>query len=314
MYFVGRRIVITLITLLLVSVLTFCAFSIIPGDRALLALGIEATDEQVEAMRAELGLDRSLPVQYFSWLGGFLSGSLGNSSRFRGASITGLVLERMPVTAVLGALSLAFTLLISIPAVLLSVKREGSFADRLMNTLTAFNISLPGFFLGVLFIWIFGLILRLFTPGNYIHYTEDVGGFLGCLLFPALAIAVPNAAIVIKFLRASVFRELRGDYVRTAQSKGNTRRRALYRHVLKNAVIPAITLLGMIIGEVFSGSIVIEQVFTIPGIGRLLIASITSRDYPLVQTLVVYIAFIVVLANTLVDIVIQLIDPRIRIG
>jgi ABC-type dipeptide/oligopeptide/nickel transport system permease component len=313
-YFAGRRLCITLVTLFLVSILTFAAFSVIPGDRALLALGIEATDEQVAAMRAELGLDRSLPVQYFSWLKGFLSGSLGNSSRFRGASITGLVLERLPVTAALGMISLFFIVLISVPAVLLSVKREGSLSDRLMNTLTAFNISLPGFFLGILFIWIFGLILRFFSPGNYVHYTENPGAFLSYLLFPALAIAIPNAAIVIKFLRASVFRELRSDYVRTAQSKGNTRRRALYRHVLKNAVIPAITLLGMIIGEIFSGSIVIEQVFTIPGIGRLLIASITSRDYPLVQTLVVYIAFIVVAANTLVDIAIQVIDPRIRIG
>jgi ABC-type dipeptide/oligopeptide/nickel transport system permease component len=313
-YFIGRRLCITLITLFLVSLLTFCAFHLIPGDRALLALGIEATDEQVEAMRIEMGLDRSLPVQYLSWVKGFLSGSLGNSSRFRGASISGLVLERLPVTAALGTLSLLFILLISIPAVLLSVKREGSFSDRLMNTLTALNISLPGFFLGVLFIWSFGLMLRFFSPGNYIHYTEDLAGFLGYLLFPALAIAIPNAAIVIKFLRASVFRELRCDYVRTAQSKGNTRRGALYRHVLKNAVIPAITLLGMIIGEIFAGSIVIEQVFTIPGVGRLLFASITSRDYPLVQTLVVYIAFIVILANTLVDIAIQIIDPRIRIG
>jgi ABC-type dipeptide/oligopeptide/nickel transport system permease component len=304
---------ITLATLFLVSILTFCAFAIIPGDRALLALGTEASDEQVAALRVELGLDRSLPAQYLAWLGGFLTGRLGNSARFRGASITGLVMERLPVTAALGALSFLLILLISVPAVLVSVKREGSFSDRLMNTLTAFNISLPGFFLGILFIWIFGLTLRFFSPGAYVPYTENFPAFLGYLLFPALALAIPNAAVVIKFLRASIFRELRSDYVRTALSKGNTRRGALYRHILKNAIIPAITLLGMILAEVFSGSIVIEQVFTIPGIGRLLISSISSRDYPLVQTLVVYIAFIVVLANTLVDIAIQVIDPRIRI-
>jgi ABC-type dipeptide/oligopeptide/nickel transport system permease component len=132
-------------------------------------------------------------------------------------------------------------------------------------------------------------------------------------MFPALAIAIPNAAILVKFLRSGLFREQKSDYVRTAISKGGSRNIVLYRHVLKNAIIPAITLLGMIIGEIFSGSIVIEQVFTIPGIGRLLIASITSRDYPLIQTLVVYIAFIVVFANTLVDIAIQIIDPRIRL-
>jgi ABC-type dipeptide/oligopeptide/nickel transport system permease component len=294
-------------------VFTFAAFNIIPGDSALLALGTEATDEQVAALRAEMGLDRPLPVQYFSWLKNFLTGNLGNSSRFRGASISGMIQERLPVTFSLASIALVFILIISIPTVLLSVKKEGSALDRGMNTLTAVNISFPGFFLAVLFIWIFGLILKLFVPGAYIDYRTTTAGFLGYLVFPALAIAIPNAAILVKFLRASVFQQLRSDYVRTAYSKGNSPRRTLYVHVLKNAIILGVTLLGMIIGEIFSGSIVIEQVFTIPGIGRLLIASITSRDYPMVQTLVVYIAFIVIAANTLVDIAIQSIDPRIRV-
>jgi ABC-type dipeptide/oligopeptide/nickel transport system permease component len=164
----------------------------------------------------------------------------------------------------------------------------------------------------VLFIWIFGLLLRLFTPGAYVPYREDAGAFWAYLIFPALAIATPNAAVVIKFLRGSVFQQLRSDYVRTAYSKGASVHWVLYRHVLKNAVIPALTLLGMIIGDIFSGSIVIEQVFTIPGIGRLIIASVASRDFPMVQTLVVYIACTVVLANTLVDIAVRMIDPRIR--
>ncbi|GHU84989.1 peptide ABC transporter permease [Spirochaetia bacterium] len=312
MSFIGKRLVITLITLFLVSLLTFTAFALIPGDPALLALGIEATSEQVAALRSDMGLDRSFPEQYFSWLGRFLTGNLGNSSRFRGESVSGMILERLPVTFTLAILSLLFIVLISVPAVLLSVKKENGFVDKLVNTFTAINISFPGFFLGILFIWVFGLVLRLFVPGAYIDYRANFGAFLAYLLFPALAIAIPNAAIVIKFLRASVFQQLRAEYVRTAYSKGNTRRRALYRHALKNAIIPAVTLLGMIIGEIFSGSIVIEQVFTIPGIGRLLIASITSRDYTMVQTLVVYIAFMVVLANTLVDIAIRIIDPRIR--
>ncbi|GHT63555.1 peptide ABC transporter permease [Spirochaetia bacterium] len=313
MYFIGRRLIITLITLFLVSVFTFAAFNIIPGDPALLALGTEATDEQVAALRAEMGLDRPLPVQYFAWLKNFLTGNLGNSSRFRGASISGMIKERLPVTFSLASIALGFILIISIPTVLLSVKKEGSALDRSMNTLTAVNISFPGFFLAVLFIWVFGLILKLFVPGAYVDYRTNTAGFLGYLVFPALAIAIPNAAILVKFLRASVFQQLRSDYVRTAYSKGNSPRRTLYIHVLKNAIIPGVTLLGMIIGEIFSGSIVIEQVFTIPGIGRLLIASITSRDYPMVQTLVVYIAFIVIAANTLVDIAIQSIDPRIRV-
>jgi ABC-type dipeptide/oligopeptide/nickel transport system permease component len=178
---------------------------------------------------------------------------------------------------------------------------------------TAVNISFPSFFLAVLFIWIFGILLKLFIPGSYISYSENIPAFLAYLVFPAIAIALPNAAILVKFLRSSISRALRSDYVRTARSKGAGTYTILYRHVLKNAIIPAVTVMGMIVAEVFSGSIVIEQIFAIPGIGRLLIAAISSRDYPLVQTLVIYIAFIVILANTLADIAIRIIDPRIRV-
>ena len=314
MRFIGNRIVITFITLFLVSVLSFGAFHLIPGDAALLALGIEADEEQIARVRSELGLDRSIPVQYFSWLGKFLTGNLGNSARFQGASITGMIQERLPVTVNLALLSLFFILIIAIPVSLLPMKRKPTFLDSLINTLTAVNISMPGFFLGVVFIWIFGLILRLFVPGAYVDYRNDYFSFLAYLIFPALAIALPNAAILVKFLRTSIFREWGKDYARSARSKGASQRQTLNKHVLKNACLPALTILGMIIGDIFTGSVIMEQVFTIPGIGRLLITSITSRDLLMVETLVVYIAFVVILANTLVDIAIQIIDPRIRLG
>ncbi|MDR1930439.1 MAG: ABC transporter permease [Treponema sp.] len=313
MKFVIKRLLITLVTLFLVSVITFGAFHIIPGDPAAVMLGIEATDGQLAALRAEMNLDKSLPVQYGLWLKGFFTGNLGNSVRFRGEPIADMVLERLPVTFSLAVLSMIFTLLAAVPVALLASDKEGSPLDLAINSATTIMISFPGFFLGILLIWIFGVILRFFVPGAYVPYREDFGGFLAYLVFPALAIALPNAAVVVKFLRGSIFRQLRSDYVRTAYSKGNSRGRVLYRHALKNAVIPAVTLIGMITADVFSGSIVIEQVFTIPGIGRLLIASITSRDFSMAQVLVVYIAFVVVLANTLADIAIQIIDPRIRV-
>jgi ABC-type dipeptide/oligopeptide/nickel transport system permease component len=314
MHFIARRLAITLVTLLLASVLTFLAFNVVRGDPASLILGVEATDEQLAALREEMGLNRSLPARYLSWLGNFFTGNLGNSVRFRGEPIADLIMDRLPVTACLASLSLAFIVLLSIPAALIAVRKEGGVLDRLISTITTVNISFPGFFLAVLFIWVFGVIFKLFSPGAYVSYAESPAGFFGGLIFPALAIAIPNAAILVKFLRASILQQLRLDYVRTARSKGASPPRILYRHALKNGVIPALTLLGMIVGDVFSGSIVIEQVFTIPGLGRLLIASISSRDYPLIQTLAVYIAFIVILANTLVDIAIQVIDPRIRIS
>ncbi|MDR0669880.1 MAG: ABC transporter permease [Treponema sp.] len=312
--FLARRLSITLLTLFLVSLLTFLAFALIPGDPALLALGTEASEEQVLALRAEMGLDKGLAERYWTWLGKFLRGDLGNSARFRGASIAGMILERLPVTFSLAALSLGFMLLIAVPAVLVPVKKEGGIADRILNTLTALNISFPGFFLGVLFIWFFGIVLRLFVPGAYVDYRRDPLSFALYLVFPALALALPNAAILVKFLRAHILGQLKLDYVRSALARGAGRRRVLYGHVLKNAAVPGVTLLGMIVGEICAGSIVIEQVFAIPGIGRLLISSITSRDYSLVQTLVVYMAFMVVLANTLADIGIRIIDPRISAG
>ena len=319
MRFIGNRIIITLITLLLVSILSFGAFHLIPGDAALLSLGIEATEEQIAQLRSEWGLDKSIPEQYITWLGNFFTGNLGNSTRFRGETIIGMIQDRLPITFSLAILSLFFILLIAIPVALLPVGlqnpgRKSRFMDFLINSITAVNISMPGFFLGVLFIWIFGLILRIFIPGAYVDYRTDFIGFISYLVFPALAIALPNAAVLIKFLRASIYKEWGSDYVRTARSKGATRKRALHRHVIKNACLPALTIMGMIIGDIFTGSIVMEQVFNIPGIGRLLITSITSRDLIMVETLVVYTAFVIIAANTLVDIAIQIIDPRIRLG
>jgi ABC-type dipeptide/oligopeptide/nickel transport system permease component len=314
MYFIARRLAAALITLILVSILSFLAFQVIRGDPASLILGTEATESRIAALREELGLNRSLPARYFAWLGGLFTGSLGNSVRFRGEPIAGLIRERLPVTACLAALSLAFILILSFPAALIPVKKEGGLLDRAVNILTAVNISFPVFFLAVIFIWVFGVLLKLFVPGAYVSPAASLGGFFACLIFPALAIAVPNAAILVKFLRAAILQQLRLDYVRTARGKGASPRRVLYGHVLKNALIPAVTLLGMITADVFAGSIIIEQVFGIPGVGRLLIAAIGSRDYPMIQTLVVYIAAVVILANTLVDVAIQIIDPRIKVG
>ena len=314
MGFIWKRIVTSLPTMFLVSVLTFGAFRLIPGDAALLSLGLEASAGQLEALRAEMGLDRSFPAQYLSWLKGLFTGSLGYSSRFRGIPVSEMILERLPVTFALAGFSFLLILIIAIPVSLLSVKRENSITDRFVTTLTALNISIPGFFLGVLFIWIFGVLLKFFVPGGYVGYRENPAAFFVYLFFPSLAIALPNAALVVKFLRASIFSEFGSAYARTARSKGGSRSTILRRHVLKNASLPVITLLGMITGDVLSGSIVIEQVFGIPGIGRLLISSISSRDYPMIETIIVYIAFAVILTNTLADISLQIVDPRIRLG
>jgi ABC-type dipeptide/oligopeptide/nickel transport system permease component len=296
----------------LVSVFCFLAFNVIRGDPASLVAGTEASPQRLEFLREEMGLDKNIFSRYANWLSGLFTGRMGNSLRFRGEPIMGLISGRLPVSFALAAFSLFFILVISVPLSLLTIGREGNGIDIAVNFFTAAGVSTPGFFLGLLFIWVFGLTSKLFVPGAYIGYGEDFFGFLRCLFFPSLAVAVPNIAIMVKFLRSSLFQELRSDYARTARGKGAGRLYVLRRHVLKNALIPAVTILGLITAEVFSGSVIIEQVFTIPGIGRLLITAIGSRDYPLIQTLVVFITFIVVAANTLADIAIMIIDPRIR--
>jgi len=307
-----KRLLLSLITLFLVSFLCFLAFSVIRGDPASFLGGTDITPEQLETLRTEMGLDKNVFIRYFDWLINFISGNPGNSYYFRGESISVLILQRLPVTAFLAVLSFLFTILISFLVSVLTVKKEGNAADSIVNIFTAAGISTPGFFLGLLFIFIFGFTFRFFIPGNYVDYNENFMLFLGYLIFPALAIAIPNSAVLIKFLRGSLFAELQKDYVRTARSKGAGRFYFIRNHVLKNACLPAITISGMIIAEIFSGSIIIEQVFSINGMGRLLITAISSRDYPLIQALMVYIAFIVITANTLADVIIMIIDPRIK--
>ena len=311
-YFV-RRILISLFTVFLVSLLCFLCFSVIRGDPAVFLAGTDASAEQLSVIREEMGLNRPVLIRYFDWLFNFIKGNPGYSYSFRGESISSLIAQRLPVTISLAVFSLILILLISVPLSFLTVKRRGGLIDNIINFFTAAGLSTPGFFLGLLFIFIFGLSLKLFIPGLYIDYKENFFQFIGCLFFPALAIAIPNAAILIKFLRTSLFNELHSDYTRTAKSKGLTQSYILRRHVFRNAVLPVISLFAMIIAEVFSGSVIIEQVFTIPGIGRLLITAITSRDYPLIQALIVYLAFLVIIANTLADIIIMIVDPRIRV-
>lgn len=301
-----------LLTLFLVSVLSFLAFNVIPGDPAQLILGTEATPESIAALHEKLGLNGSLPARYGRWASGLLRGDLGTSIQYS-KPVAELIGGRIPVTAALALLSLLLVVVLSVPAGVYAAKKRGSAVGRLLDAAAMLNLSLPGFFLGIVMIWVFGVLLHVFTPGGYVDYRQDFGGFLRYLIFPAVAVALPNAAVAAKFIRNSVSAELRSDYVLTALGKGCGEVRILYRHVLKNAVIPAIALFGMMTAEVFSGSIIVEQVFGLPGVGRLLISSVASRDFPLIESLVVYLAALVVAANFLADLFMQAADPRIRV-
>lgn len=313
MNYLVRKILVLLVTLFLISLLTFAAFHIIPGDPAQLILGTTASAEKLEALRTQLGTNLPLGEQYRNWIVGFLHGDFGTSIRYS-VPVKTLIEGHVTVTLLLGLMVIALTLLVSIPLGIYTAKKRGTWAEQVLGVLNILGLSVPGFFLSILLMWIFGLILHLFTPGAYVSYTEDPAGFFRYMIFPALAIAIPEIATLTRYVQTAMTQELEKDYIRTARGKGAGEHRILYRHALRNAIVAVIPLIGMIIGSILSGSIIVEQVFAVPGIGRLLISSVTARDFPLTQTLVMYIALIIVLTNFAVDLLIQAVDPRIRLS
>lgn len=311
-YFLKKAVILVL-TLFVISFVTFWIFHIVPGDPAAMMLGTSASQEQLDDLREELGLNRPLSKQYIDWITGAVRGDFGKSIMYR-KPVSKLMKGKLSVSLILGGMALALVILIGIPLGVFTAGRKHAVSEQLLNLINILGISVPGFFLSILLIWIFGLMLHWFAPGRFVSMERDAAGFFRSMIFPAIAIAIPQTCILSKYIRTAVIEEVRADYVRTARSKGSTKQRILYVHVLKNAIVSVVPLIGMIVSGIFSGSIVIEQVFGIPGIGRLLIASVTSRDYPMVQALVMYIAVLILLVNFIVDILIQILDPRIRIA
>lgn len=307
-----KKLITLIITVLLISLLTFAAFTVIPGDAAVSKLGTDASAEQVEELREEMGLNDPMPVRYVNWLTSALQGDFGDSYQYSSLTVSDLLSTRLPVTVLLAVMAFLIILLISVPLGIFSALHAGTWIDTLINQVSQVVMAVPAFFLGLLMTYIFGLVLKWFQPGAFVYPSEDFWGCIRYLIFPAFAVALPKTAMVIKFLRNSILSEVNKDYVRTARSKGAGAQRLLYVHVLKNALLPVITFLAMVIAEILAGSIVVEQVFDLPGMGRLLITSISARDYPVVQAIVIYITVVVVVINFIVDILYQFVDPRVR--
>lgn len=301
-----------LITLLCISFLVYLAFDMIPGDAALSALGTDATPESLAALREQLGLDRPFIERYLEWLFAFIRGDYGMSYKYH-MPVADMIVPKLPITVIMAVISFFMMVVIALPIGIYTAKHNGRWADRLIMAINQVVMAVPHFFMGILITYFFGLVLKLFTPGGFISYEKDVAGFFAYIIFPCIAIALPKVAMSVKLLRSSCIEEAKKDYVRTAYSKGNDTNKVLYRHVLKNAMIPVITLWGMTLADMLVGSIVIEQVFNIPGIGRILLTSISYRDYPVVEAIIILIAFVVIVANFCVDVIYQLVDPRISI-
>ena len=304
-----KRVGLLIGTLLLVSMLAFTAFSVIPGDPTTSVLGVEATDEQIATFRARNGLDLPVWQRYWNWLTRFVTGDFGDSFRYD-MTVAELVATRAKVTLVMAGIAFVLIVVISLPLGLIAARHRGGIVDKVVTVVSQITMSVPNFVMGIGLLFLFALVLSWFKP-EYVPIEEDLAGHLRFMVLPALAVALPKSAMTVKLLRGSILGEMGQDYIRTAYSKGNSQGSALWRHVLRNAMIPVVTFLAIAIGDIMAGSIVVEQVFGIPGLGRMLVTSIGNRDHPVVQAIVVLLAAVVVGCNFLADLLYRVMDPRI---
>lgn len=312
MKYAARKVLMMLLTMVIVSFFAFLAFQIIPGDPTTKLLGSDATAEAVAALRAELGLDRPVLVRYGEWMRGVVQGDFGMSYIYH-TPVSALVWAKLPVTALLTAMSFLLIAVVSLPVGVLSAAKNGRASERALSAAGQFLMAVPPFVIGILLTFVCGLVLHWFAPGEFVSPAADFWRAAGYLVYPAVAIALPRTAMTVKMLKSSVAAELDRDYVRTAYSRGNTPTATLYRHVLRNALVPTVAFLAMTAADIAAGSVIVEQVFAIPGLGRLLLSSIANRDFPVVQAIVVILALWVVLMNLTGDLISQRLDPRLRL-
>jgi peptide/nickel transport system permease protein len=311
--FVWRRLRATVPLLFFVSLVVFSLMHALPGDPAVLFLGEEADAETLARFRTRLGFDRPLVVQYGEWLGRALQGDLGRSLRTN-QPVTEAILERLPVTLELLAGALLISLGIAIPLGIISAVKRNSGVDILSTLFALVGFAMPGFWLGIILIYVFALVLRWLPPSGFVPLPAGVPQNLASLILPALTLGTALAALVARQLRSGMLEVLRQDYVRTARAKGLGQGVVVAKHALKNALIPVVTVVGLQVGALLGNAIITETLFALPGVGRLMIDSIFSRDFFVVEGVILFLAVGYVVSNLLVDILYSYLDPRIRLG
>ena len=308
--YVIRRLLQLIPVLFGISVLIFAVMKMIPGDVISGILGVDATPELRAQLEEIYGLDRPYVVQYLDWIGGVLRGDFGESIR-TGEPILPQILTRFKVTAELTILAAIISWIIAIPLGILAAVKRNSMADRFVRVFALLGVSVPNFALSILLILFLSLVFNYFSPLGYVGFFEDPIRNLQIMILPASILGVSIAGSVMRMTRSSVLEVLRQDFVRTVRAKGASERVAIFRHVLRNALIPIITLVGMQIGSLLGGAVIVEQIFSLPGLGQMTLTGINQRDYPVVQGCVLFIAFVYVLVNLVTDLLYSYIDPRI---
>ena len=308
-----KRVIILLATLFLVSGAIFVVLQVLPGDPAQIILGIKASPETLRDLRHKLGLDLPLPVQYMNWIGGVIRGDLGRSITYD-VPITSLIISRLQVTIPLALLSILFAVVFSIPLGVYAAIHRNRPGDYGVMVFSQIGLAIPAFWAGILLILLFAVELRWFSAGGFKSWAETPWGALKSLLLPALSLGLIRAAVLARLTRSCMLEVLGEDYIRTARSKGLTEKGVVYKHAFRNALIPVVTIVGLQMGELLAGAIVIENVFHLPGLGRLVFLAIGQRDLPVVQGVSLLIAFLIVVVNFAVDVIYGIVDPRIRAG
>ena len=310
--YIARRVLLAVPTLLLASLLIFLLLRLIPGDPATIVAGSDATPEQVAAVRRDLGLDQSLVVQYATWLGRVQRGNFG-LSQIGKYPVWDQIARAYPATLELTAVALLLALLLAVPTGLLAALRPRSWVDRAISALNAIAIGIPNFLLGILLILAFALTIPILPVGGRVPVLEDPVAGLKTLVLPAITLAIGVAAVLSRFVRGAMLEVLSEDYVRTARAKGLGESAVVLRHALRNALIPVVTVLGLQIGRLLGGAVIVEAVFAWPGMGRLAVQAILTRDYTIVQATLLLLVTAFVVINLLVDIAYGFIDPRVRV-
>ena len=309
--FALHRLVSLLASLILASLVVFAAVEIVPGDPARFMLGINAQPDTVAALRAELGLDRSLFERYFSWVGGLFTGDLGVSYTYR-SPVSEIVAERMQVSLPLAVYALVLTVVIAFPVGMIAAGSRGGAVDTLFTGATQLGIAVPNFWFALLLILLFSVNLGWFSAGGFPGWKAGLLAGLQALTLPAIALALPQASILARVLRSSLIDTLSDDYIRTARAKGLSAGQALRRHALRNAMIPVFTIIGLQFSFLIAGAVIIENVFFLPGLGRLVLQAITQRDLIVVESVVMLLVLAVILVNFVVELAYAWIDPRLR--
>jgi len=309
--YIIRRLIQMIPVLFLVSIIIFSIIHLIPGDPAAIIAGTNASDEQLIALRRQYGLDKPLWTQYFIWLGNVARGNLGNSL-INGFPVNELIRQRIPATVELAFAAAVIGALIALPLGIFSALRPGSIIDFATTIFSALSFAVPGFWLAILFVLFFSLQLKVLPPSGRPEFSTQPIEHLKSLIMPAFTLGIAMAAKLTRYLRSSMLDELSKDYVRTARGKGLSERTIVLRHVLPNSLIPVVTAFGLQVGDLLSGAIIIESIFSWPGIGRLTIQAINWRDYSILQASVMFVVFAFLIVNLLTDLVYGLINPQIR--